>query len=65
MMRIIGVSHALWLRYIDLLYKMSIEKDIIDIKLVNSSLAIECNAKHNTNGDGIYHKNKILMKINA
>ena len=65
MMQIIGNSHALQLRHIDLLHKMSIEKDIVDIKLANSPLAIECNAKHSTNSDGIYHGTKTLMKINA
>ena len=44
---------------------MPIEKDIIYIKLANSPLAIECNAKHNTNDDGIYHGTKILVKVNA
>ena len=44
---------------------MPIEKNIIDIKLVNSLLAIEYNAKHNMDGDGIYHGTKSLMKINA
>ena len=42
---------------------MLIEKDIIYIKLPNSPLAIECNAKHNTNGDGIYHGTESLMKV--
>ena len=44
---------------------MPIEKGIIDIKLANSPLAIECNAKHNTSGDGIYHGTESLMKING
>ena len=57
-----GISHAL---HIDLIHEEPIEKGIIDIKLVNSLLEIECNAKHSTNGNGIYHKTKILMKINA
>ena len=65
MMKIIGVSHALRLRDIDLLHKMSIEKGIIYIKLANSPLAIECNAKHSTNVDGIYHGTESLMKVNA
>ena len=65
MMQIMGVSHALQLRHIDLLRKIPIEKDIVDIKLANSPLAIECNAKHNTDGDEIYHEIESLMKINA
>ena len=44
---------------------MPIEKDIIDIKLVNSLLVIECNAKHVMDSDGIYHGTESLMKINA
>ena len=64
-MWIMGISHALRLRHIDLLRKMPIEKDIVDIKLANSPLVIECNAKHSTNGGGIYHGTKSLMKINA
>ena len=45
MMRVIGVSYAMRLRHIDLFQKMPIKKDIIDIKLANSLLAIKCNAK--------------------
>ena len=63
MMRIIGVSHALRLCHIDLLRKMPIDKDIIYIKLANSPLAIEGNAKHGTDGDEIYHKTESLVKI--
>ena len=44
---------------------MSIEKDIVDIKLVNSPLAIECNAKNNMDGDEIYHWTESLVKIDA
>ena len=44
---------------------MPIEKGIVDIKLVNSSLAIEFNAKHSIDGDGIYHGTKSLVKINV
>ena len=44
---------------------MLIQKGIIDIKLVNSPLVIECNAKHSTNDDGIYHMIESLVKINA
>ena len=62
MMRIMGVAHAPLLRHIDLLHKMPIEKGIVDIKLANSPLVIECNAKHNTNGDGIYHETESLVK---
>ena len=58
MMRIIGVAHALRLRHIDLLHKMSFEKGIIYIKLENN----ECNARHSTDGDQIYHKTESLMK---
>ena len=59
-MWIIGVSHAFRLHH-----KMPIEKGIIDIKLANSPLAIEGNAKHSTNGDEIYHGTESLVKINA
>ena len=65
MMWIIGVAHALWLRHINLLCEMPIEKGIIDIKLADSPLAIESNAKHSMNGDGIDHETKSLVKINA
>ena len=58
------VSHALRLRHIDLLRK-TIEKDIVNIKLVNSPLVIECKAKHSTDDDGIYHGTEILLKIYA
>ena len=44
---------------------MPIEKCIIYIKLVDSSLAIECDAKHSTNSDEIYHGTKSLVKVNA
>ena len=44
---------------------MPIEKGIIDIKLANSPHAIECNAKHSTNGDGIYCGTESLVKINV
>ena len=65
MMRIIGVSYALWLHHIDLVRKIPIEKDIIYIKLANSPLTIECNAKHSTNGDEIHHEIEILVKVNV
>ena len=65
MMQVIGVSHALRLRHIDLLRKMPIEKSIIYIKLAKSSHAIEGNAKHNTDDDGIYRGTESLVKINA
>ena len=64
MMWIIGVSHSLRLRLIDLLRKMPIE-GIIDIKLANSPLAIECNAKHSTDGDGIYYEIENLVKVDT
>ena len=44
---------------------MPIENDIVDIKLANSPLASECNAKYNMDGDRIYHGTESLMKINA
>ena len=44
---------------------MPIEKGIVDIKLANSPLAIECNAKHSKDGDEIYHGTESLVKINA
>ena len=47
------------------LRKMPIEKDIIYIMLGNSPLVIECNAKHNTDGDGTYHEIEILVKVNV
>ena len=65
MVQIIGVAHALRLHHIDLLHKMPIEKGIIYIKLANSPLAIECNAKHGTNGDVIYYGTESLVKVNA
>ena len=65
MMWIIGVTHALRLRHIDLLRKMPIEKGIIYIELVNSPLAIECNAKHSTDGDVIYYGTESLVKVNV
>ena len=65
MMQIIGISHALRLCPIHLLRKMPIEKGIVDIKLENSPLVIECNAKHSTNSNGIYHGTESLVKINA
>ena len=65
MMRIISVMHALQLRHMDLLREMTIEKGIIYIKLAKSPLAIEGNAKHSTDGDGIYHGTKSLGKVNV
>ena len=44
---------------------MPIEKGIIDIKLANSPIVIECNAKHNMDGDEICHRTESLVKINA
>ena len=65
MMWIIGVAHALLLHHIDLLREMPIEKDIIYIKLVKTPLAIECNAKNNTDNDEIYHETESLVKVNT
>ena len=44
---------------------MSIKKGIIYIKLANAPLMVECNAKHSTDSDRIYHGTKSLMKVNA
>ena len=44
---------------------MPIEKGLIYIKLINSPLPIECNAKHNTDSDEIYHRIESLVKVNA
>ena len=65
MVRIIAATHALWLRHIDLLYEMPIQKDIIYIKLTKHPLAMESNAKHSMNGDGVYHGTESLLKVNA
>ena len=66
MMQIIGVAHTLQLHNTNLLRKMPIEKSIIHIKLANSPLTIECNAKHSMDDDGIYHTGtESLMKVNA
>ena len=65
MIQIINVVHDLQMLHIDLLCEMPIEKDIIYIKLAKSPLAIEGNAKHSMDGDGIYHGTKSLMKVNA
>ena len=43
MMQIMDIALAQRLRHIDLLRKMPTKKGIIDIKLENSPLAIECN----------------------
>ena len=64
-MWIISVAHAMQLRHIDILREMPIEKDIIYIKLAKASLAIEGNAKHNTDGDEIYQGTESLIKANA
>ena len=45
--------------------EMPVEKDIIYIKLAKSPLGIKGNAKHSTDGDGIYHGTGILLKVNA
>ena len=65
MMWIIGVAHALRLRHMDLLCEMPIEKDIMNIKLAKTPLAIECNAKNNTDNDEIYLEIESLVKVNA
>ena len=44
---------------------MTIEKGIIYIKLTKSPVVIEGNVKHSTDGDGIYHGTKSLVKVNA
>ena len=62
MMWILGVVHTLRLRHVDLLGEMLVEKVVIDKKLVKAPLAMECNAKHSTNGDGIYYGTKSLVK---
>ena len=65
MMQIISVAHTLRLCHIDLFHKMPIEKGIIHIKLENSPPTIECNVKHNTDDDEIYHGTEHLVKVNA
>ena len=65
MKQIVGITHALRLRYIDLLEKMPIKKGIIYIKLTNAPLMVEGNAKHCTVGDRIYHGTESLMKVYA
>ena len=64
-MQIISVAHALRLRRIDLLREMPVEKGIIYNELVKFPLAIEGNAKHGTDGDGIYCGTKSLVKVNV
>ena len=44
---------------------MSIEKDIVYIKLEKAPLLMECNAKNSTNVDEIYHRTESLMKVNT
>ena len=56
MMWILGVAHTLRLCHIDLLGEMPIEKGVIDIKLVKAPLAMQCNAEHSTDGDGIFSR---------
>ena len=65
MMWIISIAHALQLCHIDLLREMPIQNGIIYIKLAKSPLAIEGNAKHSTDGDGIYHGTESLVKVNT
>ena len=64
-MQIIGVAHVLRLHHVDLLREMPLKKDIIYIKLAKSPLAIEGNAKHNTDYDGIYHETENFVKVNV
>ena len=40
-------------------------KGVINIKLAKAPLAMECNAEHSTNGDGIYHGTESLVEINT
>ena len=65
MMWILGVAHTLRLRHIDLLGEMPVEKGDINIKLVKALLAMECNAEHSTDDDGIDYGIESLMKINT
>ena len=44
---------------------MPIEKGIIDIKLANSPLAIESNAKYNMDSKRIDHGTKSPVKVNT
>ena len=44
---------------------MPIEKDIIYIKVANAPLAMECNAKNNTDSDEIYHWTESLVEVNT
>ena len=65
MVWILGVEHTLLLHHIDFLDEMPVEKGVINIKLAKAPLAMECNAKHSTEGDGIDHRTEILVKINT
>ena len=62
MMWILG-AHTLRLLHIDLLDEMPVEKGVINIKLAKVPLEMECNAKHNTDNDGIDHRIESLVKI--
>ena len=64
MMWILGIAHTLRLCHINLLGEIPIEKGVINIKLTKAPLAMECNAEHSTNGDGIDHGTKSHVKIN-
>ena len=44
---------------------MSIEKDIVYIKLANAPLTVGGNAKHSTDGDRIYHGSESHVKVNV
>ena len=65
MMWILGVTHTLRLRHIDLLGEMPVEKGVIDIKLAKAPLEMKCNAEHSTDDDRIYHGIESLVKINT
>ena len=65
MMWILGVAYTLRLRHIDLLDEMPVKIGIINIKLAKAALAMECNVKRNTDGDGIDHGTESLLKINT
>ena len=65
MMWILGVTHTLRMRHIDLLGEMPVEKSVINIKLVKAPLAMEYNAEHSIDGDKIDHETFSLLKINT
>ena len=65
MMWILSVAHTLGLCHIDLLVEIPVQKGVINIKLENAPLAMECNVEHNMDGDEIYHGTESLVKINT